>query len=203
MQSPNSRSFSHINSLDFRDAGLLLTLCRLRRQFQLNPCNSSLTITHESQRDIYLHDCFLVRYDAGRQRYLPPHYDESTISFIIPLNSDFKGGGTFIHSLGRTVAPIVGGVMSFCGGDLLHSGDPVVSGVRYIIAAFCYVDLVDSSAADRVGHQIIPDQENNAASQSRKQSMLKELFAVDSKKATAAAPLPTRTSQRFSFGFDL
>ncbi len=203
MQSPNSRSFSHINSLDFGNAGLLLTLCRLRRQFQLNSGNSSLTITNESQRDIYLHDCFLVRYDAGRQRYLPPHYDESTISFIIPLNSDFKGGGTFIHSLGRIVAPIVGGVMSFCGGDLLHSGDPVVFGVRYIIAAFCYVDLVGSGATDRAGHQIIPEHENNAASQSRKQFMLKELFAVDSRKATAAAPLPTRTSQTFSFGFDL
>lgn len=93
--------------------------------------------------------------------------------------------------------------MSFCGGDLLHSGDPVVFGVRYIIAAFCYVDLVGSGATDRAGHQIIPEHENNAASQSRKQFMLKELFAVDSRKATAAAPLPTRTSQTFSFGFDL
>ena len=59
----------------------------VRKQFQL-------TNSHNlSYRDIFLHDAFLVRYDAERQRYLPPHFDESTHSFIIALNSDFKGGG--------------------------------------------------------------------------------------------------------------
>ena len=87
----------------------------------------------------------IVRYDADQQRFLPPHYDESTHSFIIALNSDFKGGGTFIHSLGRTLTPTVGGMVSFLGGELLHSGDPVVKGRRYVIAAFCYVDLVGGS----------------------------------------------------------
>ena len=158
-----------------------LLSCRLRRQFELTFVKGSLTISNESQRDIFLHDCFIVRYDAERQRYLPPHYDESTISFIIPLNSDFIGGGTFIYSLGKTLAPKIGGVMSFCGGDLLHSGDPIVSGVRYIIAGFCYVDLVDSGGTDCTGHQIIQCYKNNSAS--------------------TAAPLAT--SQTFSFGFDL
>ena len=71
--------------------------------------------------------------------------------------------------------------MSFCGGDLLHSGDPIVSGVRYIIAGFCYVDLVSSGAADCAGHQTTQYYKYNSAS--------------------AAAPLAT--SQTFSFGFDL
>ncbi len=131
--SPNSHFLSLINPL------FSLLLCRLRQQFQLTSSNGSLTISNgnESQRDIFLHDCFLVRYNAGGQRYLPPHYDESTISFIIPLNSKFIGGGTFINSLGRTVVPTVGGLMSFCGGDLLHSGDPIVAGVRYMLVALC------------------------------------------------------------------
>lgn len=49
---------------------------------------------------------------------------------------------TYIHSLGKTLSPVTGGMLSFCGGEILHSGDPVIEGVRYIIAAFCYVDLV-------------------------------------------------------------
>lgn len=81
--------------------------------------------------------------------------------------------------------------MSFCGGDLLHSGDPIVVGVRYIITAFCYVDLVDEFSND----QIIPNFENDLESQSRKQSKLKDLLTGDVAKATV--------SQTFSFGFDL
>lgn len=173
----------------------LTILRRLRRQFQLTPGKGRITTSNEIQRDIFLHDCFIVRYDAKRQRYLPPHLDESTISFIIPLNSDFKGGGTFIHSLGRTVSPATGGMMSFCGGDLLHSGDPVVLGVRYIIAAFCYVDLVDSGAAKCVGDQIIPNLENDPKPRSRKKSKLNELLTGDVDKTTV--------SQTFSFGFEL
>ncbi|KAL9185217.1 hypothetical protein ACHAXT_002994 [Thalassiosira profunda] len=114
------------------------TICPLLcRQFQLDK---------PPQRDIFLHDAFLVRYDAERQRYLPPHVDESTHSFIIALNDGFKGGGTYFHTLGKTLAPSVGGMVSFCGGEVLHSGDPVVSGTRYVIAAFCYIDLAGSGA---------------------------------------------------------
>ncbi|KAL3811986.1 hypothetical protein ACHAXA_009604 [Cyclostephanos tholiformis] len=165
----------------------------LRLQFQLTG-NESFTTSNEFQRDIFIHDCFIVRYDAKRQKYLPPHLDESTISFIIPLNSDFKGGGTFVHSLGRTVAPTTGGMMSFCGGDLIHSGDPVVSGVRYIIAAFCFVDLVDSGTAKCVDDQIIPSCETDPTFQSQKQTKLKEILSCDVKAAV---------NQAFFFGFDL
>ena len=132
------------------------------------------------QRDIYLHDCFVVRYDAKRQRYLPPHYDESTISFIIPLNDDFSGGGTYIHSLGRVVAPSIGGMLSFCGGELLHGGDPIIEGVRYILAAFCYVDLVES--------------DNEAA--------LKEFFPNDTSNALSRAT-QSLNKEVFTFGFDI
>ena len=112
----------------------------LRHQFQLT--NSDNDRAAETHRDVFLHDAFVVRYDAMKQRYLPPHIDESSHSFILALNSDFSGGGTYIHELGMTLKPEVGGMLSFSGGEVLHSGDPVVEGVRYIIAAFCYVDII-------------------------------------------------------------
>ncbi|KAK1740571.1 2OG-Fe(II) oxygenase family protein [Skeletonema marinoi] len=108
----------------------------LRQQLKLN-----------GNRQILIHDAFVVRYDSSKQRYLPPHLDESSHSFIIALNSEFKGGGTYIHELERVLSPTVGGMVSFEGGSLLHSGDPVVSGIRYCIVAFCYIDNVGEQTA--------------------------------------------------------
>lgn len=118
----------------------------LRLQFKLNVYAPSA-----KPRDIFIHDAFVVRYDAeGGQRSLPPHYDESTHSFVIALNTNFEGGGTFIHSLGKALKPgVAGGMVSFCGGGCLHSGDTVVQGVRYIIVAFCYVDLINGTREEK------------------------------------------------------
>jgi len=91
---------------------------------------------------VFIHDAFVVRYDAsGGQNHLPLHRDQSTHSFTIALNSlsDYDGGGTYIASIKRAVRPSKGGALSFRGDELLHGGDPVVSGRRYIIVAFCYV----------------------------------------------------------------
>jgi tetratricopeptide (TPR) repeat protein len=93
---------------------------------------------------VYIHDAFIVRYDSrGGQRHLPLHRDESTHSFTIALNSldEYEGGGTYVSQLKRSVKPEQGGVVSFRGSDLLHGGDPVIKGTRYIIVAFCYADL--------------------------------------------------------------
>ncbi|KAL7542798.1 hypothetical protein ACHAWF_007251 [Thalassiosira exigua] len=153
----------------------------LRRQFRLD-------VQH---RDIFLHDVFIVRYDAQRQRYLPPHFDESTHSFVIALNNDFKGGGTYIHSLRRALTPKPGGMLSFCGGELLHSGDPVVDGIRYIVAAFCYVDKVGRSLDC-----------GNSTTVESKRSDLKELFAkVNKAEGDIASPTVKQKSHPFSFGF--
>lgn len=116
----------------------------MRRQLQLGD-NSNCC-----RRDIFIHDAFVVRYDSSKQKYLPPHIDESSHSFIVALNSDFKGGGTYIHKLGVVLAPTVGAMVSFEGGTLLHSGDPVINGVRYCIVAFCYLDKVEESSAKTV-----------------------------------------------------
>ena len=63
------------------------------------------------------------------------------LSFIITLNNSYDGGGTYIHDLRKALKPnVAGGMISFCGGELLHGGSPVVQGTRYVIVAFLYVD---------------------------------------------------------------
>ncbi len=102
--------------------------------------------------DVFIHDAFVVRYDAcDGQKHLPLHRDQSTHSFTIALNStsEYDGGGTYIAALKRAVVVGKGGALSFKGGQLLHGGDPVVSGRRYIIVAFCYVAKSKSIKSDR------------------------------------------------------
>jgi hypothetical protein len=98
----------------------------------------------ENGSAVHIHDAFIVRYDSqGGQRHLPLHRDESTHSFTIALNSlgEYEGGGTYISQLQTSLKPERGGVVSFRGSDLLHGGDPVIRGTRYIIVAFCYADF--------------------------------------------------------------
>ncbi|CAM9664192.1 unnamed protein product [Scytosiphon promiscuus] len=92
-------------------------------------------------RRVFVHDAFVVRYEEGKQRHLPLHRDQSTHSFTIALNGldEYTGGGTFFPCLGRSLRPAEGHALSFRG-DILHGGDPLISGVRYIIACFCYYD---------------------------------------------------------------
>ncbi|CAM9972358.1 unnamed protein product [Ectocarpus sp. 12 AP-2014] len=90
---------------------------------------------------VFVHDAFVVRYEEGKQRHLPLHRDQSTHSFTIALNGldQYTGGGTFFPSLGRSLRPAEGHALSFRGG-ILHGGDPLLKGVRYIVACFCYYD---------------------------------------------------------------
>lgn len=84
-------------------------------------------------------DAFLVRYAAeGGQRHLPIHTDQSTHSAVIALNGadEFEGGGTYFCSLGTAVRPSKGHVLTLQGARVRHGGDPVLRGVRYIIAVF-------------------------------------------------------------------
>ena len=98
----------------------------------------------EHGQNVNVHDAFIVRYDAlGGQKHLPLHRDQSSHSFTIALNSltEYRGGGAYMHALekGRALRPDRGGELSFRGDQLLPSGDPVGSGRRYIVVAFCYV----------------------------------------------------------------
>jgi len=66
--------------------------------------------------------------------------DESTHSFVLALNDDYDGGGTYFYDHDKTVRPPAGCTLSFCGGETLHGGEAVTRGVRYILAVFLYYD---------------------------------------------------------------
>jgi len=106
-------------------------------------------------------DVFIVKYCASQQRHLPVHKDQSTHSFTISLNdpSEYEGGGTYICDLGEALSPSKGHVLSF-EGELLHGGEPITKGTRYIIAAFCYVE---KPGAESSAPQPFPELEGGRA----------------------------------------
>ena len=88
-----------------------------------------------------VHDAFIVKYHASKQRALPIHRDESAISLTLSLSpeNDYGGGGTFFPHLGRAVRPELGHAVAFRG-NARHAGEPITHGTRYIVAAFLYLD---------------------------------------------------------------
>lgn len=91
-----------------------------------------------------VHDAFLVKYDAAAgQRYLPLHTDESTHSLTVALNSidEYAGGGTYFDCLNGAIRPTRGQILAF-DGNLLHGGDPLLTGTRYIVAIFLFMATV-------------------------------------------------------------
>lgn len=66
--------------------------------------------------------------------------DESTHSFVLALNNDFEGGGTYFYDSDTTIRADTGSVLSFRGDDIRHGGEPIQSGTRYILAVFLYYD---------------------------------------------------------------
>ena len=93
------------------------------------------------KKRFYVHDAFLVRYEAtATSNFLPMHFDESTHSCVLALNDDFDGGGSYIYDLDQSIAPEMGGMVSFRGNQCLHGGNPVTRGVRYILAIFLFLD---------------------------------------------------------------
>ena len=89
----------------------------------------------------YVHDAFLVRYEATSSScFLPLHFDESTHSCILALNDEFDGGGSYFYDLDQSIALEMGGLVSFLGNQCLHGGNPVTRGVRYILAIFLFQD---------------------------------------------------------------
>jgi tetratricopeptide (TPR) repeat protein len=117
------------------------------KQFDVAPAN------------IFVHDAFVVRYEAARtNNFLPVHVDESTHSFVLVLNGDFDGGGTYFCDHYTTLSPKTPGcLVSFRGASLRHGGNVVTKGTRYIMAVFLYHDpppsrkrpLVQSAVDDK------------------------------------------------------
>jgi len=149
-----------------------------------------------SFREVHVHDAFVVRYNATNeesdrsspkkgQNHLPLHRDQSTHSFVLALNDtvEYKGGGTYIAKLRKSIRPSIGSMLSFRGDTLLHGGDPVVEGTRFIIVAFCYLEEYcnDTNTAE----------ENPTSKRIKLDAMFKKTDDEDNSKGS------------FSFGFNI
>jgi hypothetical protein len=80
-------------------------------------------------------ETFVVKYTIGGQKYLEPHQDGDDFSFVIKLNDDFKGGGTYFLNLKKKINCSLGSAVIFCGKNR-HMGLEITSGTRYILAGF-------------------------------------------------------------------
>ena len=100
---------------------------------------------------LFASSAFVVKY-AGDEKsnHLPLHTDESTHSFVIALNEDYEGGGTYLSEQDMVVRLRKGEILSFRGDSMLHGGEALVSGNRLIVAVFLYHDDEDNSTRANV-----------------------------------------------------
>lgn len=84
---------------------------------------------------------FMIKYTEEKQGHLSLHHDYADISFVLALNEEYEGGGTYFH---RQKALHKGkpGHISLHPGAITHKhgGRPVHKGKRYIIVSFCRFD---------------------------------------------------------------
>lgn len=100
-----------------------------------------LAAQFQTSQNFYAHDAFCVKYQANQvSNHLPIHTDESTHSFVLALNDEYDGGGTYFYESNMTVRLQCGDVVSFRGDQVQHGGEAVTGGTRYIIAVFLYHD---------------------------------------------------------------
>ena len=87
-----------------------------------------------------IQELFIAKYDGDKsnsQKSLIKHVDGSEFSFIIALNDNYKGSGTYFLKNKKKILLNKGDVVIFCG-QTEHAGLPVTQGVRYILPGFIY-----------------------------------------------------------------
>jgi hypothetical protein len=147
-------------------------------------------------------------------------FSQSEYSFTIALNSldEYEGGGTYFVDLGQAVNVDRGHCITFPGG-LRHGGDPITSGVRYIIAVFLFVsdeaeEAIKSSKYSRYGSTSTSgmsnsgssrnsDSSDNTGSREGSSSTLSTAFSGNRVSSDEARTMDNaQTSGAFSFNFD-
>ncbi len=84
---------------------------KLAAEYKINPSLLRLT------------DLFITKYNASTpERLLGPHKDKGPWSFVIPLNDDFVGGGSYFFESQVLWKPPVGAAVYFSG-QQLHGGE--------------------------------------------------------------------------------
>jgi hypothetical protein len=90
-----------------------------------------------SVEDLGITEMFIAKYEKTKQSFLEEHEDGSEFSFIVALNNEYEGGGTFFPHLNKVVKLKKGDVLIFSGQNT-HSGVKVVEGKRYILTGFIH-----------------------------------------------------------------
>jgi len=110
-------------------------------------------------QSIRVHDAFIVKYSTDSekiQRYLPQHFDQSTHSLTIALNSqgdEFKGGGTLFGSA-LSISPKQGQLMSFTGSSIFHGYELLLSLNDYYYYYLTITTILQQWRYLTVGHKI-------------------------------------------------
>lgn len=93
-------------------------------------------------KDIGINEIFVVKYDMNGQKKLEEHKDGSEFSFILALNNEYTGGGTYFTELKENVSLNVGDCLIFSGQNK-HKGVQINSGKRYILTGFLHFHYQD------------------------------------------------------------
>jgi hypothetical protein len=81
---------------------------------------------------------FMIKYDSDVQGHLSLHHDHGSISCVLALNDDFKGGGTYFWRQKKLHNGAIGHISVHPSVIThRHGGRPVEEGQRFIIVSFC------------------------------------------------------------------
>jgi len=87
------------------------------------------------EKKLEINEMFIVKYSTDGQRELEYHKDASEFSFIIALNDDYKGGGTYFKDMNENIKLKKGSILIFSGQNT-HKGSYLEDGIRYILTGF-------------------------------------------------------------------
>mmetsp|Transcript_23400 Transcript_23400/g.42920 ORF Transcript_23400/g.42920 Transcript_23400/m.42920 type:complete len:390 (-) Transcript_23400:113-1282(-) len=92
----------------------------------------------ENATALWIYRGLVIQYDAeAGLTHQPMHRDGALISCVMPLSerSDYQGGGTYIETLGRSIA-VEQGCGLFHPSALRHAGHRIRGGVRWVLVLF-------------------------------------------------------------------
>lgn len=92
---------------------------------------------HIDSQNLGLNEMFIAKYEPTKQNNLIKHTDGSEFSFIIALNDDYEGGGTYFTKEDTIVKLHKGDCLIFSGQNE-HQGNATTSGRRFIVTGFLH-----------------------------------------------------------------
>ena len=90
------------------------------------------------ERKDRIDESFIVKYIPEEQAHLSLHHDNATMTCVVKLNNDFKGGGTYFPMYKTLVQPARIGHAFVHPSSMTHrhGARPVIEGERYVLVSF-------------------------------------------------------------------